>query len=181
MSNGRNVSDSDAMACLFSQSKESSSEGEDISCAQRQVPRNAPKKHSKVGDDNGGKGKEKRNRASNVFALTFSEPVKYKILKKMRVCQEMAEENMFGQYVVANEWGLTEKFGHTHMYGRTMRKWKLADLREWIIANMSNKLSDLQTCKRPKDWLRYITKDDGRAVVEGVDAELLHINWKMYN
>lgn len=87
------------------------------------------------------------------------------------------------EYIAGEERGLGAPL-HCHMYLKTKQKMYLNTLRRFfrrfrLLGNTL--LNNIATLRSPRDWIRYITKEDKNAVVRNVDKERCHNNYIMWN
>lgn len=114
-------------------------------------------------------GVRRRNRKSECFFGTWQRTDKYRVYDRVqRLCQSIC---------VSREYGCNNS-GHLHGYIRTTRKWSLADLNAQLEA-MRVRADDLQVCRKPKDCIKYVTKEDTKPCIRGVDFDQTHINFRM--
>lgn len=91
--------------------------------------------------------------------------------------------NVFQEYVFSSERGL-DADPHCHAFFRTKDKMYINKLRMFFRrfkVNGKSILRDIEPCKSAKTYLRYITKEDYKAIVYNVDKEALHDNYIMFN
>ena len=88
------------------------------------------------------------------------------------------------EYAVAREKGLV-MFTHMHAYIKTKHFWLLENLTGVIRTELEKQqtqrtyLMNLETCKSPKAWLKYLTKEDTDPYLDNKDTDLLHDNYCM--
>lgn len=87
------------------------------------------------------------------------------------------------EFIASKEYGLDARL-HCHMYIKATRKMYVNTLRLFFRRFKYDGISLLRkigTIRSPKDWIRYITKEDYNAVVRNVDKETCNDNYIMWN
>lgn len=87
------------------------------------------------------------------------------------------------EWIAGKEYGLGAPL-HCHMYIKTKEKMYINTVRRFFRRfKFRNKslLENIATLKSPRDWVKYVTKEDFNAVVRNVDKEKCNNNFIMWN
>lgn len=87
------------------------------------------------------------------------------------------------EFIIGKEYGLGAPL-HCHMYIKTKEKMYINTLRRFFRRFKflgKSLLENISTLKSPKDWIRYVTKEDYNAIVRNVDKEKCNNNYIMWN
>lgn len=90
---------------------------------------------------------------------------------------------LFQEFIMGKEYGLGAPL-HTHFYIKTKKPMFINTLRRFFRRFKflgTSLLEDIETAKRPRDWIKYVTKEDKDAVIRNVDKEKCHNNYIMWN
>lgn len=104
------------------------------------------------------------------FFCTWNEPVKYKIAM-------MKNDSWLAGITIANEWGVSRQHGHCHAVITTKEKMKYEEVKKKLGKKAPN---DIEGCKRLRDALKYVTKEDYRAYTKGHNLDHFSLVWKAY-
>lgn len=127
----------------------------------------------------GGDGNNTRPKRSKNFFITWQATCKYDVLKKTLWSQKPENAAFLSSICIANEWGI-DNHGHCHALITTTKKWRLVPLAQKFVSLGCRRPDDVKVNKgNVKNSLKYITKEDGYAVVKGFDLDKTNINWKM--
>lgn len=87
------------------------------------------------------------------------------------------------EWIAAKEYGLGAPL-HCHMYIKTKEKMYINTVRRFFRRfKFLGKalLENIATLKSPRDWVKYVTKEDHGAIVRNVDREKCNNNFIMWN
>lgn len=80
---------------------------------------------------------------------------------------------------VGNEWGVTERTPHCHIFVKTSEKRRLTDVKKHFEETMRVKVGDIQESRDHRRSVRYLTKEDGNAYLDNIATDLANANWKI--
>lgn len=87
------------------------------------------------------------------------------------------------EWIAGKEYGLGAPL-HCHMYIKTKEKMYINTVRRFFRRFKflgTSLLENIATLKSPRDWMKYVTKEDYNAVVRNVDKERCNNNFIMWN
>lgn len=87
------------------------------------------------------------------------------------------------EFIAGKEYGLGAPL-HCHMYIKTKEKMYINTLRRFFRRFKflgKSLLENISTLKSPRDWIKYVTKEDYNAVIRNVDKEKCNNNYIMWN
>lgn len=128
--------------------------------------------------------KKKVVKGSQNFSLVIRNVFqrKFKFFHKLRNII-FDNKEAFQRIIVSREWGLNNR-GHLHVFVKTLHRYKLKEIREFIIEVIRVKNANLvvvQTVKNVSSIVKYVTKEDMNCLYYNVSPEHFHINWKLNN
>lgn len=136
------------------------------------------RRHMKLHEDNNPR-QERPTRKSTNFFMTFQQPCKYYVNKKLHL--HMGNEWVKG-LTVGNEWGSGyNPSGHAHAL-LTVEKpgYSLEDIKKILSEQYKIIPQDIQVAKNVKDCVRYISKEDYRCISQGHDKDHLSVLCRAY-
>ena len=119
--------------------------------------------------------KKKASKARNFF-LTFQKPIKYRVAMKL----EKKKGGNIQSYIIGNEWGMTQKNGHSHALVCTTEKMNFEEFKKMWNETTKTTPNDVQSAKNVKCSIQYVSKEDVHAVHKGIDQDYLSLNAKAY-
>lgn len=119
-----------------------------------------------------------------LFFLTFQQPVKYQLLYKIH--RNSRHDNVRLQitaFAIGNEWGALADYpnGHCHAVIKTQDKYTYTELRGLLELYKYPIPGDMERVKNLRQSLRYVTKEDFKAMVSGFDQDLCSTIYKAYH
>ena len=142
-------------------------------------------KHQSGDKNKDNKSKKKKVvKGSQNFSLVIRRVFKrkHKFFNKLRQIKFDSKE-AFQRIIVSREYGLNNR-GHLHVFIKTLHRYKLKEIRQFIVEviNVKNeKLVVVQTVKNVSSIVKYVTKEDMNCLYFNVSPEHFHINWKLNN
>ena len=138
--------------------------------------------HDKAkGSDSGGSDKKKKKkyqRKGKQFKLQIHGAKKYKIVKRLTEYNTELKEYMLPeiikQFVFGNEFGSGPRpKPHCHGVVVLKIKMKFEDFKNWFTAKTRIRIHDVRSCKNLQHEVKYVTKEDYRAVNYKFDYDML--------
>ncbi|VDI28225.1 Hypothetical predicted protein [Mytilus galloprovincialis] len=116
------------------------------------------------------------------FALSFSCRFKYKVSQRLLTPRmEFSTEEVTSLVISDEAGGGYMPNVHSHAYVKTKEKYNFEEFSNlWVIQLQLPGFTDVQSPKKIKDWIKYITKEDYRSIAVGVDKDLLGTICKSY-
>ena len=133
------------------------------------------KKKNKTVQKRGRKtSKNTRRNAGQHFFITTSRCVKYRVAKYMNSPYfKDGHPPYIQELIVCNEYGCDMNRGHSHLYLKTKKKIKFEDLKILLRNDLKIKCNDIESAKKPKDCIRYCSKEDRNCLIHNIDKDLL--------
>lgn len=143
----------------------------------KETKKNKKNKEKAKGKDSGGKDK-KRKRKGKQFKLQVHGAKKYRIVKRLTEYNPDLKEYMvpdiIKQFVFGNEFGSGPR-PKPHCHGVVVLKIKMTfeEFKKWFTAKTRIKIHDVRSCKNLQHEVKYVTKEDYRAVNYKFDYDML--------
>ena len=135
------------------------------------------------------KKKKKKPRGKSIggkqFKMQFHGAKKYKIIKRLQEFDQEEEVYKFPeiikQFIIGNEFGSGRKpKPHCHAVMVLRKRTKFEDFKLWFKCKTGFTIHDLRSCKNIKHEVRYVCKEDYRAVNYNFDNDMLSVLMKAY-
>lgn len=116
------------------------------------------------------------------FALLFSYRNKYKVSQRLlNPRMEFSTEEVISLVISDEAGGGYMPNVHSHAYVKTKEKYNFEEFTNlWVIQLQLPGFTHVESPKKIKDWVKYITKEDYRCIAVGVDKDLLGTICKSY-
>ena len=126
-------------------------------------------------------GKTTTNTTGQNFFITTQRCVKYRVAKYMSSpLFKNGAPDYIQQLIVCNEYGCSMTDGHSHLYIKTTKKMRLQDLKQCLKLDLKITCNDIQSSKKPKDAVRYCSKEDRNCLLYNIDKDWLALGtWAM--
>ncbi|VDH91442.1 Hypothetical predicted protein [Mytilus galloprovincialis] len=149
------------------------------------VPENTVVRRQRGGADKSGDGDGEpvpRERRGENFMLFFPFRCKYK------VSQRLLSPRMEFTSETITRLGISDETGggylpnvHSHAYVQTKEKYNFEEFKNlWVIELQCPGFTDIQSPKKIKDWVKYLSKEDYKTIAVGVDRDWLSVVCKSY-